>query len=181
MTEKEIRKNIDLHHDRIYFSMNKNYIEFYFHACFHDFFNTENSYQHTYQNNAEFIEILRTLNIKIDLEFIIAKYNDQKNHDVEVFHSSADEQVFAYFDLEKEPTDQNDMFFLGISCLKSEEPIIHEMLLNIYRRLGTASPFHFDIWNKRLYNNVFKSYSYFYNNNYHEDKRQMKHHTLGKR
>ena len=81
----------------------------------------------------------------LPFDFVKEKYFDNNNHNVEVFHSYEDEQVFIYFDLQKEPTDQNDMFFLGIRCTKHQEEIIHEKLLKMYKKLQTCSPFTFDI------------------------------------
>ncbi|KIA95936.1 hypothetical protein OC25_05165 [Pedobacter kyungheensis] len=176
--EKELIEKIDLHCGRHDFSENKNYVEFSFYACFYELLNIENSYWDTNFNGNEIFEILTTLKIEIDRDFLIKRYNDRTNNDVEVFHSNFDEQVFAFFDLEKEETDQNDMFFFGLRCLKKDEPIINQKLLKIYRELMTSSPFEFDILNHRLYNKTFRSYFYFYDRNYNPHKRQIHHHNL---
>lgn len=174
--EMEIRQIIDLHHSRKDFSSNINYVEFSFSCCFYEFFNVPNTSWETDLNGDEIFEILDFLNIKVSAEFLKGKYLDQNNNNVEVFHSTSDEQVFAYFDLQKESTDQNDMFYLGISCTKIQEEIVHDKLLKIYKKLKTSSPFVYDIWNKQLYNMVFRSYFYFYGNEYNVEKRQLKHH-----
>ncbi|WEK18003.1 MAG: hypothetical protein P0Y49_14495 [Candidatus Pedobacter colombiensis] len=95
MTELEIREKIDLH--RSGKDSSKNYVEFYFHACFYEFFNSEDSYWKTNLDGSELSEILKTLNVQVDFEILKTKYNNQQNHDVEVFHSTSDEQVFVYF------------------------------------------------------------------------------------
>ena len=176
LTEIEIRKRVDLHYGKTNFSENINYVEFYFFACFYEIFNLENSCWETEFNGNEIGELLDFLNIKFDKNYIVEKYQDNGNHDVEVLHSKNDEQVFAYFDLEKEPTDQNDMFYFGIRCLKKDELIVLEKLIEIYRKLKTSSPFSFDIHSNQLYNKVFRSYFYFYENNYNENKRQINYH-----
>lgn len=173
----ELRKKIDLHYGKIDHSDNLNYVEFYFHACFYEILNIENSYWETNCDGTEIAELLDFLNINFEKDYIIEKCLDQKNHDVEVLHSKNDEQVFAYFDLEKDPTDQNDMFFFGIRCLKKDDLIVAEKLLKIYKKLGTSSTFSFDIHNNSLYNKVFKSYFYFYDNNYNSHKRQINYKT----
>ncbi|MEN2415569.1 hypothetical protein [Flavobacterium mesophilum] len=173
----ELRKKIDLHYGKRNGLHTINYVEFYFHACFFEILNVENSYWETSFDGTEIAELLDFLNINFDKEYIIEKYIDPKNHDVEVLHSKNDEQVFAYFDLEKDPTDQNDMFLFGIRCLKKDDLIVAEKLLKIYKKLGTSSPFSFDIHNNRLYNKVFNSYFYFYDNNYDTRKRQINYNT----
>ncbi|MBB6235749.1 hypothetical protein HDC90_000349 [Pedobacter sp. AK013] len=123
--ETELIAKIDLHSGRRDFSENKNYVEFSFYACFYELLNVENSYWETNLNGNEIFEILTSLNVDVSRDFLIKRYNDQINNDVEVFHADCDEQVFAFFDLEKEETDQNDMFFFGLRCLKKEEPIVN--------------------------------------------------------
>jgi len=176
--ETELIEKIDLHYGRRDFSENKNYVEFSFYACFYELLNVENSSWETNLNGNEIFEILASLNVDVSRDFLIKRYNDRKNNDVEVFHSNCDEQVFTFFDLEKEETDQNDMFFFGLRCLKKDEPIVNQKLLKIYRELMTSSPFEFDILNHRLYNKTFRSYFYFYDRNYNQYKRQIHHHTL---
>ncbi|MHC0445980.1 hypothetical protein ACWA1F_11235 [Flavobacterium sp. 3-218] len=177
LDEIELRKKIDLHYGKTNLSHMIDYVEFYFYACFFEILNVENSYWHTNLDGTEIPELLNFLNISFEKDYIIEKYKDQKNHDVEVLHSKNDEQVFAYFDLEKDPTDQNDMFFFGIRCLKKDDLIVAEKLLKIYKKLGTSSPFSFDIHNNSLYNKVFNSYFYFYENNYNNRKRQINNKT----
>jgi len=158
------------------FSNTKNYVEFYFSTCFYEVFIVENSSWETNLNGQEITEILELLDIKFDQQEVINKYKNRNNHDVEVFHSQNDEQVFVYFDLEKDSTDQNDMFYLGIRCHKNEQAIIFGKLLSIYGKLMTSSPFSFDVSNNLLYNKVFKSSLYFYNINYNF--RKLNHHNL---
>jgi hypothetical protein len=179
MNDIEIRKSVDLHFGRTNFPSSIKYVEFYFHCCFYELFNIESCWDSDLTGN-EILDLLKILEVDFNKELALDVFLNQKDHSVEVFHSNNDEQVFAYFDLKKDPTDQNDMFFLGISCRRDDEPQIHEILLNIYRKLKTTSPFSFDIWNKKLYNKVFRSYFYFYENNYNSDKRQMHHHNLKK-
>ncbi|NMN36535.1 MULTISPECIES: hypothetical protein [unclassified Pedobacter] len=171
-------EKIDLHYGRRDFSENKNYVEFSFYACFYELLNIENSSWETNLNGNEIFEILTSLNVDVSRDFLIKRYNDRINNDVEVFHSNCDEQVFAFFDLDKEETDQNDMFFFGLRCLKKDEPIVIQKLLKIYRELMTSSPFEFDILNHRLYNKTFRSYFYFYDRNYNQYRRQIHHHNL---
>lgn len=176
-TNLEVRKKIDWHFNRKDFSGNADYAEFSFCCCFYEVFNIAGSVWATSLNGDEIFEVFRLLDIKVELDFLERKYSDSSNHDVEVFHSAKDEQVFAYLDLQKEPTDQNDMFFLGIRCARSGEDIIHRKLLDIYIKLKTASPFMYDIWNHSLYYKVFLSYFYFYGNEYTGSKRQLNHHS----
>lgn len=176
-SEIGIIKKIDLHYGKRDFSENKNYVEFYFYCCFYELLNVENSSWETNLSGNEIFDLLSIMKIYISKDFLVNKYQDYQNHDVEVFHSDYDEQVFAYFDLQKEPTDQNDMFFLGIRCLKNEEELIHKKLLEIYRKLGTTSAFSFDIWNHQLYNKTFSSYFFFYEQNYNQYKRKINNHN----
>jgi hypothetical protein len=174
---REIRQKIDLHHGRKDFSSNRNYVEFSFHVSFSELFNIDPPWEIELTGN-EIISVLNRLQIKFDKELLVKKYLDASNHSVEVFHSIYDEQIFVYFDMLKDPTDQIDMFYIGISCLKADEKEIHEILLNIYRVLKTHSLFTFGIGTYILYNKVFRSYFYFYENNYNEYKRKMYHHNL---
>lgn len=177
MVEIEVIKSVNLHYGRTDFSDNRNYVEFSFYSCFYELLNVENSDWETNLAGNEIFEIFSSLNIEVDRNLLIEKYDNRLNHDVEVFHSNIDEQVFAYFDLQKDPTDQNDMFFLGLSVLKSNEDTIHLKLLDIYKKLMTTSPFQYykgDI----LYNKTFRSYFYFYEQNYNQFKRKINHHNL---
>ena len=182
MNENEIniRKQVDLHYGKTNHSENKNYVEFYFYACFYELFIVENSYWESELNGSEILEIMDLLKIEFNKNYVEKKYLDEDNHNVEVFHSANEEQVFAYFDLQKEPTDQNNMFYLGIRCNKMDENIILDKLINIYRKLKTTSPFSYDIWNNKLYYKVFNSYFYFYENRYTNSVRQLIHHNLNK-
>ena len=175
--QREIRKKVDLHYNRTLFASNANYVEFYFHCCFYELFNIESGWESDLNGN-EILDLLKILEIDFDKQLVSDVYKNQQDHSVEVFHSTEDEQVFVYFDLEKDPTDGNDMFFLGISCKRADEPKVHELLLKIFKKLKTTSPFSFDIWNHQLYDKVFRSYFYFYNNDYNAYKRQMHHHNL---
>ena len=177
MTDIEVIKSLDLHYGRIDFSGNKNYVEFSFFACFYELLNVENSSWETNLTGNEIFEIFSLLEIDVNKNLLIERYSNQLNHDVEAFHSKVDEQVFTYFDLQKDPTDQNDMIFLGFRVLKSDEDAVHLKLLNIYKKLMTTSPFQYyrgDI----LYNKTFKSYYYFYEQNYNQHKRRINHHNL---
>lgn len=158
--------------------MNKDYVEFSFHACFYEIFIVKNSSWETELNGTELLEILELLDITSDRELVVEKYLNRNNHSIEIFQSKTDERVFAYFDLEKDPTDQNDMFLLGISCRKHNEDIIHEKLLNIHRNLKTKSLFTSDVVNHELYNGAFRPYSHFFDDNYNPSYRQINHHTL---
>lgn len=180
MIDNEInrRKQIDLHFGKTDHSENKNYVEFYFHACFYELFIIENSYWSSDLNGSEILEIMELLKIEFNKNYVVMKYLDQDNHNVEVFHSAHEEQVFAYFDLQKEHTDQNNMFYLGIRCNIKNEALIMDKLIAIYRRLKTSSPFSYDIWNNKLYYKVFNSYFYFYDNRYNNSERQLIHHNL---
>lgn len=175
--EINIRREIDIDYDRSDFSNNKFYVEFFFYTCFYELFVVENSSWETNLTGTEVEEILNLLQIPFDKNFVISRYEDRKNHDVEVFHSIIDDNVFAYFDLEKEITDQNDMFGFGIRCHVNQDDEIMQKLLSIYRQLQTASDFSYDRRIRRLYNNTFRSYFYFYHNNYNKHKRQLNHHN----
>lgn len=179
MTGIEFIKSIDLHYGRIDFSENRNYVEFSFYACFYELLNVENSSWETNLKGNEIFEILSSVNINVNKDLLIQKYENRLNHDVEVFHSSADEQVFAYFDLKKDPTDQNDMVFLGLRVLKSSEDAVHLKLLDVYKKLMTYSTFEY-YRGDRLYNKTFRSYFYFYEQNYNEYKRKINHHSFSK-
>lgn len=179
-SEIELRKRIDLHYDKRSYSHVRNYVEFYFHACFYEIFNIKDSSWETDFCGDEIPEIMDYLEIKVDKIYYTDGSFFHQNNNVEVFHSDKDEQVFAYFDFWKDPTDQNDMFMLGISCTKEQELIIHPKLLNIYKKLQTSSPFTFDIRNNQLYNKVFSSYEFFYDGKYNKNKRQLNHHNLEK-
>ncbi len=175
-TQLGIQQEIDIHFGRRDCSNTFDYVEFSFICCFYELFNIENSYWKTELTGAEILEIFSLLNIEVDKEFLKDKYLDPRNHDVQVFHCKDDEQVFAYFDLQKDPTDQNDMFLLGISCTRQQDDLVWEKLRAIYRKLQTASPFTYDCLNNVLYNKVFHSYFYFYENEYSSYKRQLIHH-----
>jgi hypothetical protein len=167
----------DLHHGNRNGSEDKSYVEFYFRCCFDELFRDSCDWESELSGN-EILDVFNFLGIDFDREHVIKVYNNQLDHSVEVFHSKSDDQVFAYLDLLKEPADQNNMFFLGISCTLIQEPIIHEMLLQIYKKLQTTSAFSFDIRNKVLYNKVFHSAFYFYKLDQEIYKRKMNHHNL---
>lgn len=176
--EAELRRKIDLHYERHNFASNANYAEFSFYGCFDEIFNIEGSYWQAQCDGTELFKIIDSLEIDYDKELILNTYADEKSNSTEVFHSRPDEQVFAYFDLQKIDTDQNGMFFFGLSCLKTDERRVHEELLELYRKLGTTSTFKFKYRGDELYDKVFRSYFYFYENNYNEYKRQIHHHNL---
>lgn len=178
MTDHNQRKLIDIHLSAKDGQTDQKYAEISFSCCFYEVFPTEDSKWETSLNGYEILEILTGLNITVNPKYLQQKYSDKRNHAVEVFHSKTDERVFAYFDLQKEVTDENDMFFLGISFNINDEKIIFEKILDIYRKLNTSSPFSFDLRNKNLYNKVFRSYFYFYGNSYNKYKRQLVHHNL---
>jgi hypothetical protein len=177
-TEAEIRKRIDLHYGKKDFSTNRNYVEFSFHAPFGEVFNIEEYEPNPNLTGNELFEILNVLTIPHDKNLILKKSIDDSNDSVEIFHSTDDEQVFAYFDLIRNSTDQIGMFFLGIRCHKKDEKKIHETLLDIFRKLKTSSAFVFDILNNQLYPKAFHSYFYFYSGNYNSSKPSINHHNL---
>ncbi|RZK01426.1 MAG: hypothetical protein EOO46_20340 [Flavobacterium sp.] len=169
-------QEIDLHFDRRTDAHTLDYVEFYFYGGFYELFNLEGHESNLIGN--EIFETLEVLNINVDKNFLIERYQNNKNHDVEVFHSSTDEMTFAYFDFEKGPTNQMNMFLFGISCNKAVENIVLEKLLSIYRKLMTSSPFSYDLYSNKLYSNTFRSWAYFYERNYNEHKRKLNHHNL---
>ncbi|OAQ43501.1 hypothetical protein A5893_17220 [Pedobacter psychrophilus] len=158
--------------------MNKDYIEFSFYTCFYEIFIVENSSWETELDGTELFEILELLQITIDKQLLVEKYLNRNNHSIEVFQSKTDERAFAYFDLKKDPTDQNDMFLLGISCRKHDKDVIYAKLLTIHRKLKTKSLFTSDIENYELYNGAFRPYSHFFDDNYILNNRQINHHIL---
>jgi hypothetical protein len=186
----DIIKKTNLHNNRTDFSDNMDYVEFSFHACFSDLFNLgsfpwsfakEGLIHNKNQDKitgAELFDIMDLLKIDYNRDLIYYSYLDENNQSVEVFHSNVDEQVFAYFDFYKAPEAQIDMFFLGISCNKRDEKIVHELLVTLYKKIGTTSPFTFTNQAENLYNKVFRSYHHFYDNDYNERKRQLHHHNL---
>jgi|GEM_PF-2253527 len=176
--DNEIRRTVDLHYGRRDFSGTKDYVEFSFHAPFGEVFNIPWLNPNPEINGGELFAVLERLQIPYDKELIFDKYQDEAVNSTEVFHSTPDEQVFAYFDLQKDPADQIGMFFFGLSCKPEDEKMIHEMLLDIYRRLQTSSAFSFDMLNKPLYNKTFRSYTYFYQGNYDENRPRLNHHNL---
>ena len=176
--DNEIRRKADLHYGRRDFSGNKDYVEFSFHAPFGEVFNIPWLNPNAGINGGELFAVLERLQIPYDKALIFDKYQDEAVNSTEVFHGTPDEQVFAYFDLQKDPADQIGMFFFGLSCKLEDEKMIHEMLLDIYRRLQTSSAFSFDMLNKPLYNKTFRSYTYFYQGNYDENRPRLNHHNL---
>jgi hypothetical protein len=175
-SEIDIRRKVDLHYNRKDYSGNNNYVEFAFNCCGYEILNIPNSYWPTSLNGNELYEIFSYLKINVDKSIVERGIIDRSCNDVEVFHSADDEQVFAYFDFYKDPTDQNDMFYLGVSCNKLQEEFVHDKLLKIFKKLNTSSPFTYDIWNHTLYYKVFLSYFYFYNSRVDENDRRMYHH-----
>jgi len=111
--EVALRRKIDLHYGRHNFVSNTNYAEFSFYGCFDEIFNIEGSYWQARCDGTELFKIIDSLEIDYDKELIFNTYADQKNNSTEVFRSNRDEQVFAFFDLQKIDTDQNGMFFFG--------------------------------------------------------------------
>lgn len=71
------------------------------------------------------------------------------------------------------------MFFLGLRVLKSNEDNVHLKLLDIYKKLMTYSTFEY-YRGDRLYNKTFRSYFYFYEQNYNKYKRKINHHNFSK-
>lgn len=126
----------------------------------------------------EVLHLLQTLQIRAFDKYLIQKYRDERNFNVEVFHSALDQRVFAYFDLQKDPADDKDIFYFGVSFKTSDEAVLLPQLLSVYRQLKNCSPLTYDRVNKDLYNKVFRSNKYFYSNNYSPYGRQLVHHNL---
>lgn len=173
--QKLLQQKVDLHYGRTDYSINLDYVEFSFHACFYEIFRAEKSGWESNLNGDELASLLHYLNIPFDGAFLRRQFEDKQNHDVEVYHSTNDEMTFAYFDLEKDLTDQNEMFYFGLVCKKSVQDYVITRLVDIYRKLNTTSPFQYDIWNHQLYFKTFRSYSYFYYNEHHPGKRKINH------
>ncbi|MCX6189241.1 MAG: hypothetical protein NTW54_06525 [Bacteroidetes bacterium] len=175
----KLRKQIDLHFGSKYYDTIL-YSEISFFAPFGEVFNLSESIlgQKGLLKGNELIDLANSLNIKLDKDFLINQYLDDINKCVEVYHSESDEQVFMYFDLERDETDQIGMFFLGIRFKKTEDLVIQKTL-EIYKRLQTSSKYSFDNYGTELYRKVFKSFSYFYNGIYDKlSPRQINHHDL---
>ncbi|WP_207534488.1 hypothetical protein [Desertivirga arenae] len=156
------------------------YVEFTFAACLPELLNIEDSDWETDFNGNEIFDTLALLSITADRELLIKQFEDLHNSDVEVFHSANDIQVFAYFDLDKDPTDQNDMFLFGLRCEKKDEELIIQKLLDIYRKLKTTGAFEFRKYGHTLFDHVFYSHYHFYENNYNSNKRKINFHKSGK-
>ena len=178
MTEHNQRRLIDLHLSPKDGQTDQTYAEVSFSCCFYEMLPTEDSAWETSLDGSEIREVLEMLNITVNPKYLLQKYRDTRDHAVEVFHSKTDERIFAYFDLQKEPKDENAMFFIGLSINIKDEGVVLEKIMNIYRKLNICSPLSYDIKNKTLYNKVFRSYFYFYGNSYNKYKRQLLHHNL---
>lgn len=178
VTDHIQRQLIDLHLTAKDGQTDQKYAEICFSCCFYEMFPTEDSSWETSLNGSEVMEILSDLNIVVNPKYLLQKYSDSRNHAVEVFHSKTDERVFAYFDLQKEAKDENDMFFFGLSFNINDESTVFEKIMAIYKKLRIVTPLCYDLQNKNLYNKVFRSYFYFYENRYNKYKRQLLHHNL---
>jgi len=178
MTELELRQKLDLHHSKVSLAENANYVEFFFDASFYEFFNMDGLGWTTELSGHEVDKILTILKINWNRQYIIDNYMDSNYHNTDVFHCPFEEQVFAYFDLAKDPTDQMNTFGFGIRCNKNTEAEILDNLLSLYRKLKFSTPFTYDIYNQSLYCKVFKSYFYFYKSQYLENSRRLIHHNL---
>lgn len=178
MTDHDQRTLIDLHLNPKDGQTDQSYAEIGFNCCFYELFPTEDSKWETALDGSEIKQVLCMLGIAVNPKYLLQKYRDTRNHDVEVFHSKTDERVFAYFDLQNEAKDENDMFLIGLSFNLTEESTILEKIMHIYKQLNICSPLSYDVKNKALYNKVFRSYFYFYGNSYNKHMRQLVHHNL---
>lgn len=174
------QKISDLHTAEDALNHNK-YVEVYFSCCFYEMFPDPASSWETNLDGGEIMEVLNDLSIKVFDKYIIQKYRDSKNQNVEDFHSEKDERVFAYFDLQKEATDQNDTFFFGLSFSLNDEAVVLPKIFSLYKKINTCSQLSYDRFNKVLYNKVFRSNFYFYKNNYNPYGRLLQHHGLKSR
>jgi hypothetical protein len=117
----------------------KGYSETYFYACFSELFKIEGGWESNLEGN-EIIKIADFLNINIDKNELIEMRNSN-SETIHLYHSKLDRLTFIQFDIRKDPTDQNDMFFLGVSYRVEFEKEINEMLLKLHSQLLTTSPF----------------------------------------
>ena len=173
-----IQRRIDLHYYKSDFSFLKNYTEFSCYLCFYDVFNiNENDSLNENSKNGNGIEdLFSMLEIEYDFNSIIKKYMDTKYRDVDIYHNKNDEKIFIYLDLEQEPTDQSNMFFIGLSCPIEKVEKIMPLLNKIYESSGTKSDLKTDEINSELYYDIFHSFYYFYDGNYNKFKKQIIHH-----
>jgi hypothetical protein len=169
------QKRIDLHYYKSDFSFLEKYYEFSFYVCFYDVFNINNNDSlNESSNKGNGVEkLFNILEIEYDFNSILAKYMDRKYRDVDVFHNKNDEMTFVYLDLEQEPTDQSDMFFIGISCNFEKAEKIQTIMNKIYNSSGTKSEFKIDKSNSELYYKIFHSFYYFYSGNFNKFKKQI--------
>ncbi len=140
-------------------------------SCYLDFHYTFDLNKET-NNLSDLSSICNILNIDCDFDLIIEKRCDEKFRDVLVFHSNTEEYSFLYFDLEKEMTDQSDLFLIGICCNVEKESEINDVLSKISKNQGTVIR---DFDKKRLFHEVYFSFEYFYDKRYNKYKKQMEH------
>ena len=174
-----IRKRIDLHYYKTDFSFLNQYVEYSFYACFYDVFNIndDNSLNENSIKGNGIKNLFDVLDIEYNFDSIFNKYMKRDYRDVDVYYNKNDENTFVYLDLEQEPTDQSNMFFLGISCKSIKVENILPILNEIHSCSGTKSELKKDELNSELYYDVFHSYNHFYDGNYNEHKKQIMHHS----
>lgn len=167
----------DLHYGITTTLDQKAYHEFSFHCDFDELMRISCELESDLTGN-EILELIEFLNISFDKLLVGKVYANPLDQSVEVFHSESDEQIFVYFDLQKDPTDQHDTFFLGISCHKDQASDVQAQLLDIYKKLDMKSEFVYQDKVNDLYNKVFNSSLYFYQRDQEIYKREMHHHNL---
>jgi hypothetical protein len=172
------QKRIDLHYYKSDFSFLEKYYEFSFYVCFYDVFNVnDNDSLNENSNKGNGVEdLFNILEIDFDFNLILTKYMDRKYRDIDVFQNKNDEMTFVYLDLEQEPTDQSNMFFIGVSCSSEKADEILSIMNKIYNSSGTKSEFKIDKTNSELYYKIFHSFYYLYDGNFNKFKKQIIHH-----
>ena len=101
-------------------------------------------------------DLTKLLNIFIDRK-ILENGHQGRDKRIDVFHAKGNQEVFAYFDHFKEPTDQNDMIYFAVRLPRANESKVFELFYRLYTKSSPRCNFQIDCWNQSNYHRVFKS------------------------
>lgn len=98
-------------------------------------------------------ELSAALNVDLDPAHLYKLYDETKYRegDIYIFYSRNSKDVFLYFDLLKEETDQMAMIVLGARIFTKDMERIRKILMKLYLRSAPRSAWQEDYFNRALW------------------------------
>jgi hypothetical protein len=135
------------------------YIEFSFHLPFFDLTHVswasiDSSKERG--DNHEIMAIAQWLDVALDTDVLLQRYGKQAldTGDVYVYYNANNPQIFLYFDLHKDPTDQCSMIQFGLRCPFEQREMAMKLIEPLFYKSGPRSPLMMDTYNDILLRNV---------------------------